>query len=1056
MEFKKTGFNSVHFNEPQKLEFCGKKPFCEKESNSEEVSKIKPSLWQKIKNVHKIEQNEENLDVNNPSFINPKTGKFDPKLVLLRDYFAQKYKETGSVQRGHIKEITLFLPLFVNENTGEIDDNLVNFTEKYLIYPYTSEGRREYIKKRDSEMFPYYMARVLGDILKGIKDNTGASNTENVKEIEKLTSDGNRLLAKGKLSWLPLIKDEKGVIDSERNDYIISRQNDFSCHEQIKDFAEGMNILGVRKADKFYKNLSNAFNEKMGGYSTLSAFLPAIHYCFDKDKKFLREELNKISDVGSILKGTYIDEKILNFIQPKENRTLIKKLSEKGREFTSDDMKLFASLAEKHSDETGAVLPELRNKALRYVTENLDLKRFVINFNFCMIKEGGKAYFDEKKFKQLNIFYETKLKNCPYYDRTSNKYLHIILGQKDISTLNFKEKLVMLGTVDEILYKNRDDSDIQELRPIFETLQKDLNIKTPVLSVKDEDKKPFMETILGYKGVKKGELSRFESVMINSIPKLKKMNKGLPLLYSRKEFIKDLNKICNTEEKKKAFQDKAGIELHYDSNGQIIYYDGLINMSRFNQNDEFENSLYKVCHKFFYKNKIQTGDDALDIELNKIIKAAPEFINTIGKPQHGTQQYSLDIHQLIVLANSIKNPEYKNLRNIDKVMLKSVCIFHDIMKKEAVIDKGHQDPSSVCARDIAAKFFSNQESIERLYELSKNHHWLETYNTAANKSEKAREIAFMFRRPYDFEIAKIMARADLMGVSDSFYDCLKHALDESNISEINDRLKDIYSTGCVILSDYPKTKNISEKHKESLNGKNYNVINFHNIKDDENLSEYGFEFGRTKKDLQLLVHMVSDNVKSDLDNLNLLLKSTNNGVLSESLIDVIKPKTFLDRKYGVILSQINSNTVNTSRYNQGSANEKDNEKILHYIFKNYEERKKCLQTILRYMRINPYLISKDELAKFYKENLADKTSFSQFTESKKYKLADKEFTGKDLKRAIFEYQQRLITKTGDMNNEIIGYEPKIKAVIAKEKCLKDVPSSLLDFAHNNNLPIVLI
>ena len=42
------------------------------------------------------------------------------------------------------------------------------------------------------------------------------------------------------------------------------------------------------------------------------------------------------------------------------------------------------------------------------------------------------------------------------------------------------------------------------------------------------------------------------------------------------------------------------------------------------------------------------------------------------------------------------------------------------------------------------------------------------------------------------------------------------------------------------------------------------------------------------------------------------------------------------------------------------------------------------------------------------------------------------------------------------HNEIVGYVPKIQAVIAKEKSIDKVPDDVLEFAHENNLPVVLI
>ena len=47
-----------------------------------------------------------------------------------------------------------------------------------------------------------------------------------------------------------------------------------------------------------------------------------------------------------------------------------------------------------------------------------------------------------------------------------------------------------------------------------------------------------------------------------------------------------------------------------------------------------------------------------------------------------------------MLANSINDPNYKHLNDLDRAMLKITAIFHDIAKQEGVVDKGHQEPSA--------------------------------------------------------------------------------------------------------------------------------------------------------------------------------------------------------------------------------------------------------------------------------------------------------------------------------------------------------------------------
>ena len=112
------------------------------------------------------------------------------------------------------------------------------------------------------------------------------------------------------------------------------------------------------------------------------------------------------------------------------------------------------------------------------------------------------------------------------------------------------------------------------------------------------------------------------------------------------------------------------------------------------------------------------------------------------------QKYSLDVHILKVLQDSVNDPLYNQLGDTDKIVLKFSTLLHDIGKRYLVdgSDTGH-----------AAK------SAE--YVVS-NHHWFKEY-CLGNTSKL--DIATLCRRPQDFLIYQIMAKADLKNVNDKFY-----------------------------------------------------------------------------------------------------------------------------------------------------------------------------------------------------------------------------------------------------------------------------------------------
>ena len=184
----------------------------------------------------------------------------------------------------------------------------------------------------------------------------------------------------------------------------------------------------------------------------------------------------------------------------------------------------------------------------------------------------------------------------------------------------------------------------------------------------------------------------------------------------------------------------------------------------------------------------------------------------------------------------------------------------------------------------------------------------------------------------------------------------------------------------------------------------------------------------------------------------------NGGVLSESIITPEYNRTYCDRKFGVLLSQINTNIVNEASSNQGSGRAKDFSSVINLIFlDSYSDtRKNFKNSLLTILNIPQTSVSDEEYAKFYKEVLASKTSINEFLETKEYKIGKYTVSGKELSEAITKHQISLIDKDENQHNEIVGYTPKINAVIAKVQKLEDVNDELLKFADENNLPIILM
>ena len=100
-------------------------------------------------------------------------------------------------------------------------------------------------------------------------------------------------------------------------------------------------------------------------------------------------------------------------------------------------------------------------------------------------------------------------------------------------------------------------------------------------------------------------------------------------------------------------------------------YDGIIDLTKLSS-EGIEGEVLQIANDFILNNRVETGNSELDNALNGLIQGMPEFINTIGKQQHNTQAYSLDVHILEAYKTAITDPEYNSLSIYQKKWLCSI------------------------------------------------------------------------------------------------------------------------------------------------------------------------------------------------------------------------------------------------------------------------------------------------------------------------------------------------------------------------------------------------
>ena len=535
---------------------------------------------------------------------------------------------------------------------------------------------------------------------------------------------------------------------------------------------------------------------------------------------------------------------------------------------------------------------------------------------------------------------------------------------------------------------------------------------------------------------------------------------GLPLEYSREDFLKDLSETTKSlsEQEQTTLFNKLGIEVIKDKNGNITGYNGIINISQL-QNIQNQSPITQIVYKFILQNKINTGDAQIDKALNSLIEGFPEFINIIGKQQHLGHQYSVDVHILNVLSECIKNPNYDALSDMDKTCLKLVAMFHDIGKFEGIKDIAHQDISARYTKDILDKSAALPQTLkDRIYELIKNHHWLQEYNQQEKNAEK---ISAIFRRDGDYKIAQIMSQSDILSIEKGGRKSFLDSLSESSLLSITSEIQKTQEKGQMvfttrIIKDQSETEKGSAIWQE-YNGRMYRVVDFTKIPDNEDLYEtYGFAPGTKKGDVRLLVHMINENSTAMINGMNTLLylqDVSQEGYLCTSYISPYAKETFYNRHFGIAVEAENYNISDAINYNQSSGGKKRLANFTYaYTNSKNDSRNFIPQTIKETLEL-----SDAEYAELYKQ-LSKYSQYNQIDDNAIYTFGDKKIKGSEVKTAIKKANDNLLIDSSGPygNNEINVYNPKINAFVAKVNSIEEIPQELLDWANRNNLVIYIL
>ena len=345
-----------------------------------------------------------------------------------------------------------------------------------------------------------------------------------------------------------------------------------------------------------------------------------------------------------------------------------------------------------------------------------------------------------------------------------------------------------------------------------------------------------------------------------------KYQNGLPLKYRREDFRQNVEKFL----KNLSEQEQNTLLSHFGLKRGSTGFDGIFNNKDF-QSDSASPEMLKAAkniqteiENFTLHNEITTGNKEIDGLFTSLLQGCPEFATMVGKAQHANHAYSVDIHTLKVLQSAMNDPIYKTLSDADKTVLKLAVLFHDIGKGEGKNEAMHAYISSDYAIAILDKLNLPQDIKDKVVRIVDNHHWFADYNTG---KISAIDVAVRCRKEGDFNIYKILAKADLANVNKYFHLNVTgtnnlvnfNAYMDKLMQRINDIRIDLNRTSSpVMASKIIKNGEFFEKKVVTTDdGENItvSVLNYNELPKNTDLSKYGFAAGTTTENATHIVHL---------------------------------------------------------------------------------------------------------------------------------------------------------------------------------------------------------
>lgn len=698
------------------------------------------------------------------------------------------------------------------------------------------------------------------------------------------------------------------------------------------------------------------------------------------------------------------------------------------------------------------LLPEYNQKNLYYVQEILECEELTVGNLRTMHEMAKSVYNEHSKWNATlspadihrNVVYSIdsimKYENFDLMSTSDQKafirHFNFYLSESFINNINEFNDIMKFSLISDI----KRCGSIANLRTELQERMKNKPVNT--VNIDSSLIKAFIDDYCVDMGKIQKTISELD---------LDKYKNGLPLQYSRNDFISDFNK----EIKNMSLKERKEIFDYYqfsiDSENDIIKFPiPSSNADTTHLSPKVQSTISKTnqyVNNFVLNNKIvlDEEDKAAEEVLNKFIEVFPEFISIIGKTQHRGD--SIDHHTLENLQLCFKNPETKKLSEEEKRILFFSVMFHDIAKKANIVDFGHQKPSSFYAKELMKKLPVSYAEKTRVYNIIANSHWL-------TDVKPAKDLAAIFRNTNDFKIAQIMSKAD--SESSGF----EYAPDPQYIDEVNSYIVKIQATGIPLFAD--NLPEDTSKFPTDKQGVKY--LDF--TDKDADLTQFGFPAGTKVKDLNFLCHSSIEDFNSLLD----ICDDSKEICLSTSFLNASgSVSTGYNNGANVIIYSSHPDIAVAGAKVACTGGQRGFEHFKDYIYgenhcweseENKAEHNKANRTELPNFIKAELGLSDNEYLELYKhlENYSDKNDIQSITLS-----TGKELESETIQNTLDNMHEYLLTynknNAGYYLNETVVFQPKIQAVVMNKNSFMNTDitkSKIKQAAKDNNITVILV